>query len=107
MNYILFSWSLLSPFYRLRKLKLRGNSLVVQWLGLSTFTAGAQVQSLVGELRSCKPHGVAKKKKNKETKAQRGTATFPGLHSKQEAESGSGIRIQEGHMSKLTVPSPG
>ena len=29
-----------------------GNSLVVQWLGLSTFTAGALVQSLVGKLRS-------------------------------------------------------
>ena len=30
---------------------------------LGTFTAVAQVQSLVGELRSCKPHGAAKKKK--------------------------------------------
>ena len=40
-----------------------GNSLAVQWLGLSAFTAGAQVQSLMGELRSRKPHGVAKKKK--------------------------------------------
>ena len=30
------------------------NSLVVQWLGLSAFTAGAQVQSLVRELRSRK-----------------------------------------------------
>ena len=38
-----------------------GNSLEVQWLGLGAFTAVAQVQSLVGELRSCKPHGVAKK----------------------------------------------
>ena len=36
------------------------NSLVVQWLGLSAFTAMAWVQSLVGELRSCKPHRVAK-----------------------------------------------
>ena len=40
-----------------------GNSLAVQWLGLVTFTAGAQVQSLVGELRSHKLHRVAKKKK--------------------------------------------
>ena len=32
-----------------------GNSLAVQWLGLSTFTARAQVQTLVGELRSHKP----------------------------------------------------
>ena len=39
-----------------------GNSLEVQWLGLGALTAVAQVQSLVGELRSCKPHGVAKKK---------------------------------------------
>ena len=36
------------------------NSLEVQWLGLSIFTAVAQVQYLVMELRS---HGVAKKKK--------------------------------------------
>ena len=32
-----------------------GDSLAVQWLGLGTFTAVAQVQSLVGELRSRKP----------------------------------------------------
>ena len=44
-----------------QKLKHKGNSLAVQWLGLGAFTAVAQVQSLVGELRSCKPHGVAKK----------------------------------------------
>ena len=43
--------------------KLPGNSLAVQWLGLCASTAGAQVRSLVGELRSCKPHGRAKKKK--------------------------------------------
>ena len=41
----------------------RGNSLAVQWLGLGTFTAVAQVQSLVGEIRSCKPSGAAKIKK--------------------------------------------
>ena len=29
----------------------RGNSLVVQWLGLGTFTAVACVQPLVGEIR--------------------------------------------------------
>ena len=39
-----------------------GNSLVVQWLGLCAFTARAQVQSLVRELRSHKPLGAAKKK---------------------------------------------
>ena len=34
-------------------------------LGLSAFTAVAQVQSLEGELRSCKPRGTAKFKKKK------------------------------------------
>ena len=38
---------------------------MVQWLGLGAFTAVAQVQSLVGELRSHKPCGAAKKKKKK------------------------------------------
>ena len=38
-----------------------GNSLVVQWLRLGSFTARAQVQSLVRKLRSCKPWGMAKK----------------------------------------------
>ena len=40
-----------------------GNSLAVQWLGLGAFSAGTQVRSLVGELKSHKPHSVAKKKK--------------------------------------------
>ena len=44
----------------------QGNSLVVQWLGLSAFTAGAQVQSLVRQLKSHKPCSVAKKKKKKD-----------------------------------------
>ena len=39
-----------------------GSSLAVQWLGLGAFTASAPVQSLVREIRSCKPRGVAKKK---------------------------------------------
>ena len=38
-----------------------GNSLVVQWLGFHAFTARAQVQSLVRELRFCQSHSVAKK----------------------------------------------
>jgi len=42
-----------------------GNSLVVQWLGLTFFTAVAWIQSLVGELRSYKMHGMAKNKKEK------------------------------------------
>ena len=37
---------------------------MVWWLGCGTFTAVAGVQSLVGELRSRKLSGVAKKKKN-------------------------------------------
>ena len=36
---------------------------MVQWLGLSTFTARAPVQPLVRELRSCELHDAAKKKK--------------------------------------------
>ena len=42
-----------------------GNSLVDQWLRLGTSTAVAQVQSLVRERRSCKPHGAAKKQKKR------------------------------------------
>ena len=50
-------------------MNIRGNSLEVQWLGLSTFTAGAWVRSLGRELRSRNPHGTAKKQKqNKQTK---------------------------------------
>ena len=37
-------------------------SLAIQWLGLSTFTARAQVQSLVGELISGKTPRMTKKK---------------------------------------------
>ena len=37
-----------------------GNSLAVQWLGLRALTAEGWVQSLVRELRSHKPRGVAK-----------------------------------------------
>ena len=42
-----------------------GDFLVVQWLGLSAFKAGAWVQHLVGELRSHMPCHMAKKKKKK------------------------------------------
>ena len=38
---------------------LNGNSLVVQWFRLHAVTA--KVSSLVGELRSHKPHVIAKK----------------------------------------------
>ena len=46
-----------------RMLKIAYRVLLVQWLGLSAFTAVAQVRSLVvRELRLCKPCGPAKKK---------------------------------------------
>ena len=45
------------------KMGMSGNSLVVQWLGLSAFTARAWVQSLVRELRSHKLCGMAKNKR--------------------------------------------
>ena len=59
-----------------------GNSLVVQWLGLGTFTARAQVRSLVRELKSCKPCSAAKKKKKKKK--------FRGHFAEEEGESGNG-----------------
>ena len=43
--------------------KVKGSSLVVQWLGLDSFTVGAWVPSLVRELRFCKWSSTAKKKK--------------------------------------------
>ena len=49
----------------LLKVKPIGNSLALQWLGLCALTAGARVQSLVGELRSHKPLGTGRKKKKK------------------------------------------
>ena len=45
---------------------------MVQWLGLSAFTAEGAVQSLVGELRSHKPGGVAKLKTKKNYKLDQG-----------------------------------
>ena len=48
-----------TPSYKINS----GNSLLVQWLGLRASTAGAQVPSLVGELRSHKLCGPAKRKK--------------------------------------------
>ena len=41
------------------------NSPALQWLGPLTSTAGAQVVSLIGELRSCKPQGMGKSKMRK------------------------------------------
>lgn len=45
----------------------REKPLMVQWFGLSAFTARARVLSLVEELRSCQPCGTAE---NKQTKHQ-------------------------------------
>ena len=39
-------------------------AVVVQWLRLSTYTAGTQVQSLVRELNSHKPCSMVKKNNN-------------------------------------------
>ena len=57
------SWSRLTMYWTSGQLNKShwGNSLVVQWLGLSAFTAVAQVQSLVRELKFCKLRCTAKK----------------------------------------------
>ena len=48
-----------------------GSSLMAECLGFQAFIAVARVQSLVGELRSCKLHSAAKKnKKRKKRKKQ-------------------------------------
>ena len=47
------------------------NYLAVQWLGLRALTAVAQVQSLLGELRSYKPQGTAKKQKTKQNSSNK------------------------------------
>ena len=51
-------------------LKNEGKSLAIQWLGLSASTAGAWVQSLVRELRSCKLRRMAKRRERKKRKKQ-------------------------------------
>ena len=62
---MLSSHNSLKNFPQIRKLKpkdaKRRNSLEVHWLRPSAFMAGAQGQSLVEELRSCKPQ---RQKKN-------------------------------------------
>ena len=49
---------------------------MVQWLGLGTFTGRAWVQSLVGEIRSCKLRGMAKLKKKKAEWGEKLEMTF-------------------------------
>ena len=44
------------------KKSVQRNSLAIQWLGLSAFTARAQMQPLVRELRSCRQLSQGKKK---------------------------------------------
>ena len=54
--------------------KAQGTSLVVQWSGVGAFFLTAvdtQVQSLVGELRSCKRQDQKKKKKKKKNGRKR------------------------------------
>ena len=46
------------------KYPIFGNSLAVQWLGLSAFTAMAWVQSLVGELKIPSAARCGRKKRN-------------------------------------------
>ena len=48
--------------FQLFKDGAQGHSLMVQWWGLGTSTDGSWVQTLTGELRSCKSHCAAKKK---------------------------------------------
>ena len=62
-----------------------GTSLVVQWLRLLLPLQWVWVRSLVRELRSCMPHGVAKKKKKKKK------------------NSGSNIRL---HQTRILVLDP-
>ena len=50
--------------------KTRGNSQVLHGLELSTFTAGAWGWILVGERRSCKPHGAAKEQNKTRNKTK-------------------------------------
>ena len=49
---------------------------MVQWLGLGAFTAGAWVHSLVGELRSRKPHSEVERKKKKNSEKARNSNGF-------------------------------
>ena len=65
-----------------------GNSPAVQGLGLGVFTARAWVQSLVKELRSCKPCGMSKRKKKKGKEERE-----PGLCSWHEGDTGGKINV--------------
>ena len=88
-------------------------SLVVQWLGLWTFTEGAWVQSLVRELRSHKPRNKTKEKKKK--RWYYGLTSWPEnlspggdviqLHPLQLVSSVPGMPSHPGELSGLELPS--
>ena len=42
-----------------------------QWLGFGAFTDVARVQSMVGELRSCKPRGMAEREREREREREK------------------------------------
>lgn len=56
-----------------------GNSLAAQWLGLGPFAARVQVQSLVGEISSHKPHGIPNSPQNSHFKVCNSTV-FSCIH---------------------------
>ena len=72
--------------------------LVVQWLGLHAFTGRTQVQSLVGELRSCKLWGTAGKKTKGLRHVSLGTMTMSMMRS-----SLAGVRSIGGRSAWLSV----
>ena len=72
--------------------------LVVQWLGLHAFTGRTQVQSLAGELRSCKLWGTAGKKTKGLCHVSLGTMTVSMMRS-----SLAGVRSIGGRSAWLSV----
>ena len=68
---------------------------MVQWLRLSASTAGAQVRSLVWELRSCMPQGSAKERKSRPVS----TAQWAGQRGVSGGQGGGQARTQSDHYS--------
>ena len=79
-----------------------GTSLAVQWLGLSIFMAGAWVQSLAGELRSCKLSGTARGEK----KDPHPISTSPALPRGTEGGGKRGVRDSPCRSCQLISPPP-